>query len=75
MERTYRERRAFVLGVVAFVDGRTRVPALDEGYAAMLEGVMPGGDGGDGGDGVPVTMAWLRGWDTANLAAPVEGVA
>jgi hypothetical protein len=49
-------------GRAAFAAGIIRAPALDAAVAKLLAGRT-------GGEQVPVLLAWLRGWDRANLAS------
>lgn len=60
-----KEALAYELGKKAFADGKKRVPALD---ADFNEQVIKG----SGNDTVKYLDAWLKAWDEANLAAPVE---
>ncbi len=55
-------QQARIFGNVAFARGNQRAPAFDADFLAGLAGVRVG-------DGVPLSMAWLNGWDQANLAA------
>lgn len=50
---------AFEAGAAAFAAGTLRAPALD--LASLPEGAAF----------APWAREWLRGWDTANLAAPI----
>lgn len=61
--------RAAQLGKAAFEAGKARVPAHDAAVLELLKG-KPVGDK----DTLPILKAWLRAWDKANLAAPVEGL-
>ncbi len=58
-------KRATELGKAAFEDGRSRVAAWDKDLMAMLAGNQVG-------EGLPIIEAWVRAWDTANLAAPFD---
>ena len=59
--------KGFARGLVAFAEGLTVVPALDEEVRRSLVGVASG-------DGVPYLSGWIAGWHHANLLAPVEEV-
>lgn len=60
---------ARALGRAAFAAGKTRVPALDSELRARMasERYQIGDD-----RCLARLDGWLRGWDEANLAAPVE---
>lgn len=61
--------RARLLGAAAFARGANRVPALDaELRARMASERYQIGDARC----IARLDGWLRGWDEANLAAPVE---
>lgn len=52
-------------GAEAFQQGQRRAPVLDRVVMAMVP------SDAQVGDSIPLFSAWLTGWDTANLAAPV----
>lgn len=51
-------------GKAAFHRGALRVPALDAAIKPLLVG----------NECLPVLTAWLKAWDTANLAAPIHSM-
>ena len=55
--------RARAQGEAAFHNGLDRTPVLDPALWPMWESK-------EVGEGLPITKAWLLGWDLANLAAP-----
>jgi hypothetical protein len=61
--------RARLLGAAAFAAGKTRVPALDSELRARMASERY-----QIGDARCLARldGWIRGWDEANLAAPVE---
>lgn len=54
----------FQMGVDAFKNGKLRVPARDPALMGALRGQPDG-------SAVPAMKQWSRGWDQANLDAPV----
>lgn len=62
------EKKAFELGEKAFGNGLKRIPVMDKVLKRMLVGRKIGGGSAE------LMKAWLRGWDKANLAAPVEDI-
>jgi hypothetical protein len=60
--------QAEALGRAAFEADKKRIPAQDPAVLPLLAGLQVG-------EGLPILNAWLRGWDRANLAAPVPAQA
>lgn len=68
MPTNTKERRETLeaAGRAAYAAGRMRAPGLDPALRGLLQGVP-------GSAQTPLLAAWLRGWDAANLAAPLAG--
>ena len=62
MDKIQKVAAAQILGQQAFVNGKPRIPALDSQLLKLLEGTQVG-------EGIPISSAWLKGWDDANLCA------
>jgi len=59
-------RTAEAAGRAAFARGAGRFPVADVAIEHAIVGLPVGGGA------VPLMRAWARGWDAANLAAPVD---
>ena len=54
------------LGERAHKAGKPRIPALDPAVLVMI--------GQNNGSGIVILKYWCKGWDSANLSAPVVGL-
>jgi hypothetical protein len=53
---------AFLLGVIAFSNGKKAIPAHDNDLLKLLTGNKVG-------EGLPILKSWEKGWHSANLLA------
>lgn len=74
MGLTEKIAKAEELGAAAFAAGKKRVPGWDKDLMAMHEPWATSNAAGIAASkrNIEVMNAWCKGWDTANLAAPVE---
>jgi hypothetical protein len=60
------------LGFVAFTSGKKRVPAQDKSLVKFFKGRKVGETPEGEASTIAIMEAWNKGWDTANLKAPVS---
>lgn len=65
--KTRKEADAYLLGRQAYEAGKSAVPAQDDKYTKLMEGVKVG-------EGVPISKAWMAGYDKASSEAAWKAV-
>lgn len=61
-EKESKNCEAFLLGIIAFGDGKKAIPAMDKDLMGLLQGNKVG-------EGLPVIKSWISGWHSANIIA------